>query len=255
MGMKIVPLSALRDNYIWAVQTTQACVVVDPGDATPVNDYLAAQGLRLTAILLTHRHHDHIGGVDALSRAHAVPVIGPRCSQMPQVSQVVEDGDRFFCCGIEESFEVLAIPGHTEEHLAYRLGSSVFCGDTLFGAGCGRLMGGTPAQFYASLQRLAALPPETRLYCAHEYTLANLHFARTVEADNPEVAARQARCEALRAAGHPTVPLSLAEELATNPFLRLEQPAIAAQLAMRYGERIASGEAAFAALRRWKDQF
>lgn len=253
--MPIVPLSALRDNYIWAVHAGTACVVVDPGDAAPVNAYLAAQGLQLSAILLTHRHHDHIGGVADLCRAHAVPVIGPRCEQMPQVTQVVKDGDRFLCDGIEERFEVLAIPGHTEEHLAYRFGTSLFCGDTLFGAGCGRLMGGTPAQFYASLQRVAALPPETQLCCAHEYTLTNLRFARAVEADNPAIAARQARCEALRAAGHPTVPLSLAEELATNPFLRLDQPEIRAQLVLREKGSAAGGAAAFAALRRWRDQF
>ena len=253
--MTIVPLSALHDNYIWAMQAGQACVVVDPGEAAPVNDYLAAQSLQLTAILLTHRHHDHIGGVDALCRRHAAPVIGPRSSQMPQVTQVVEDGERFACAGIEGEFEVLAIPGHTEEHIAFRYGSALFCGDTLFGAGCGRLMGGTPAQFHASLQHIAQLPPDTLLYCAHEYTLANLRFAWEIEPGNPAIEKRQARCAALRAQGLPTVPLSLAEELETNPFLRTGQPAVSARLAAQYARPIAGGEAAFTALRQWKDQF
>jgi len=253
--MKIVPLSALRDNYIWALCSAHACAVVDPGEAGPVLAFLAESGLELSAILLTHRHNDHIGGVAELKARHDVPVFGPASSAIPQVTHALHDGMRFTPPGFEQIFEVLTIPGHTEEHIAYYAPPALFCGDTLFGAGCGRLLGGTAAQLHASLTRLAHLPANTQVYCAHEYTLANLRFAQAVEPHNQALAARWARCTEQREHGQATVPSSLQDELETNPFLRTGQSEVRLAAEKAAGSQLLTNEAVFTALRAWKDHF
>jgi len=254
--MEIVPLSALRDNYIWALSHASACVVVDPAEAAPVLAHLDATGQKLAAILLTHRHADHVGGVaDLIAACGNLPVYGPSSPQMHMVTHPVADGLRFTLPGFEETFEVWAVPGHTEEHLAYLCGTALFCGDTLFAAGCGRLLGGTAAQLHASLTRISHLPPDTRIYCAHEYTLANLRFAQAVEPGNGAITARMQSCEALRQQGRPTLPSVLAQELETNPFLRKHIPAVQQAAQKQAGMELGSEEAVFAALRAWKDHF
>lgn len=254
--MEIVPVSALRDNYIWALCEGTNCAVVDPGDAVPVEAFLHDTGRTLTAVLLTHHHHDHVDGVHALVNGLGIPVFGPDSPLMPMVNFVVHDDESVHVPGIASPLRVLAVPGHTEEHIAWLHGDkSLFCGDTLFGAGCGRLLGGTAEELHASLQRLGKLSPSTRVYCAHEYTLANLRFALTVEPANAQTSRRHRQCELLRAAGMVTLPSTIEEEQATNPFLRTRSAAVRAAVECAAGGRLESDVEVFAALRAWKDRF
>lgn len=253
--MKIVPLSAFKDNYIWTLCTADLAVVVDPGDSAPVEAFLAESGRRLGAILLTHHHADHIGGVPALLDRHAVPVMGPADPRIPMVTHEVKDGDCFKLEGFADAFQVLAVPGHTESHIAFLHGNALFCGDTLFSAGCGRLLGGTAEQLHASLNRIAALPDDTLVCCTHEYTLSNLRFARAVEPANPAITARLAACEALRATSRPTLPVRLGDERGYNPFLRCSVATVKDAAQAETGMPLESPLAVFAALRRWKDGF
>lgn len=250
----IEPIPAFADNYIWLLTQGKRAAVVDPGDPAPVLDALRARHLQLAAILVTHHHGDHVGGVSALA-APGVPVYGPAGEDIPCRTHALVEGDAIDVLGTR--FTVLDVPGHTRGHIAYYAAEldALFCGDTLFAAGCGRLFEGTPAQMLASLTKLAALPPATRVYCAHEYTLANLHFARAVEPDNAALAARSERCAALRARGTPTVPSTLAEERKTNPFLRGEVAAVRAAAERIDASAAASPVATFAALRAWKNRF
>jgi len=233
--------------------------IVDPGDAAPVIAYLDREGVAPCAILATHHHGDHVGGIAGLLARQQVPVFGPSREKIPARTQAVAGGDRIVVPGIDASFDVIDVPGHTAGHIAYfgMFGGepSLFCGDTLFTGGCGRLFEGTPAQMWSSLSALAALPPETRVYCGHEYTLANLRFALAVEPGNAELHAREARERAKRARGVPTVPSTMGEERATNPFLRAHLPAVKAAAAARAGRALEDDVATFAALREWKNQF
>lgn len=254
--MDIHALRAFDDNYIWLLRQGRHVAVVDPGDAAPVREYLAREGVQLAAILLTHHHGDHTGGVAGLLAAAPVPVFGPAGEPIDAVSVALRGGDTVTLPQLDAGFRVLDVPGHTRGHIAYFGHGAVFCGDTLFGAGCGRLFEGTAAQMWRSLQALAALPPETRVYCAHEYTQANLRFALEVEPGNADLRRRAETVAHLRAAGRPTVPFALAEELATNPFLRAAQPEVAASAARRAGAGLdADAEAVFAALREWKNAY
>jgi hydroxyacylglutathione hydrolase len=229
--------------------------VVDPGDEEPVLEHLAAAGLELAAILVTHKHGDHVGGIAALkARFPGARVIGPAREPIPGRDLAVQDGDEIVVPGLDERLRVLGVPGHTEDHVAYLGEDVLFCGDTLFAAGCGRVFSGTHEQLHASLQRLAALPPATRVYCAHEYTLANLGFAKWVEPDSPALARREAQDALARRRGEPTIPSTIALECATNPFLRVGEPAVITAAERWAGRRLHGGAEVFRALRTWKDR-
>jgi hydroxyacylglutathione hydrolase len=249
--MQIEPIPAFEDNYIWALRQGDEVVVIDPGDAVPVLRYLEKNGARLTAILVTHRHADHIGGIAELLARHPAPVYGPALEAAEVVSHPLNDGDRLKALGLE--FQVLHLPGHTLGHIAYYRPGMLFCGDVLFGAGCGRVFEGTLAQMHASLERIGALPPDTLIYCAHEYTQSCLRFAERVEPDNPAIAARAAQVAAQRAAGQPSVPSTLAEEFATNPFLRWHAPGVIAAATRWLGHAPQDAAETFAAIRSWRD--
>ena len=251
----IVPIRAFKDNYVWTLRNATHAAVVDPGEARPVLEYLSRENLRLAAILATHHHPDHVGGIAELVEKNRVPVFGPRNEPIPTLTQPVSEGDRVSIPELDVSFSVLDIPGHTRAHVAYYGAGALFCGDTLFACGCGRLFEGTAEQMYASLAKLAALPDDTKVYCGHEYTLANIGFAKTVEPDNAALKQREERDRRLRAAGKPTLPSTLGEEKATNPFLRCLEPAVVESANKYLGARIADPVRVFAAIRDWKNRF
>ena len=255
MNLSAVP--AFNDNYIWMLDDGRTAIVVDPGEAKPVAAALDAKGLSLAAILVTHHHADHVGGVDALRGRLDGPVFGPARESVPQPCEGHREGDVVEAMGL--SFEVIDVPGHTAGHIAFfnRHGAGdpiVFCGDTLFSAGCGKLFEGTPAQMYTSLAKLAALPEATRVCCGHEYTVSNLKFARAVEPANAEIASHLERCMALRAEGEPTVPSPIGRERRINPFLRCDEPTVV-DAALAHGASDRSGSAVLAAIRNWKNEF
>lgn len=245
-------LTAFSDNYIWLLDGDRGAIVVDPGDAAPVIAAIGA-GLRLGAILITHHHADHIGGMAELRQKFDLPCFGPVDARIPDPVHRVRDGDQVEVCG--HRFSVLEIPGHTRSHIAFHGEDLLFCGDTLFSLGCGRLFEGSPAQMRASLSKLAALPGQTRVCCGHEYTQANAAFAITIDPDNQALRQRAGQVRQLRAAGQPTVPSTLASELECNPFLRWEKPALRLAAGQRLGRPPTDDDETFAALRAWKDEF
>lgn len=245
-------IPAFKDNYIWVLQRGQEAFVVDPGEAAPVQAHLAAAQLRLAGILVTHHHADHQGGVAELAARWPVRVYAPGNESITGCTHPLSGDECIEVLG--QPVRVMAVPGHTRGHLAYCADGALFCGDTLFGAGCGRLFEGTPAQMSASLASIAALPDTTRIYCAHEYTEMNLRFAMAVEPENTALQTRVARVAGLRAAGLPSVPSTLAEEKATNPFLRCQEPAVVAA-ALRQGATAREPVAVFAAIRGWRNNF
>jgi hydroxyacylglutathione hydrolase len=256
--LSVRPVRAFADNYIWLIDAPAApgkVVVVDPGDAAPVLAELRRSGASLAAILLTHHHADHIGGVGALLAAQAVPVFAADDARIPHATRRLVDGDRVDLAELGLQFETLFVPGHTLSHIAFWGHGALFCGDTLFSAGCGRMFEGTPVQMSASLRRLSALPGATRVYAGHEYTAANLHFALSIDRDNEAAIAYRARVLALRADGAPTLPSTIGLENHVNPFLRCNVAAVR-DAAVRHGGRPLADEAAvFAELRTWKDGF
>ena len=252
--LEIVPVKAFKDNYIWTLRDGKHAAVVDPGDARPVIDYLAREKLALVAILATHHHADHVGGIPQLLERGRVPVFGPRGEPIESLTRAVGEGDTVTIPELDVSFAVLDIPGHTRAHIGYYGADCLFCGDTLFACGCGRVFEGTPEQMYASLEKLRALPDSTRIYCGHEYTLANIGFARSVEPGNGALGAREARDRKLREAGKPTLPTTLGEEKATNPFLRCLEPAVVESANKYLGARAADPVRVFAAIRDWKNK-
>jgi len=261
-GVTVDPISAFKDNYIWCLRAGANAVVVDPGEAAPVLALLRDQGLALTGILLTHHHNDHIGGVAALVAALGpMPVHAPHDPRIDSATVRVGNGDRVELAGLTPAgvppiaFDVLEVPGHTSSHIAFHGHGLLFSGDTLFSVGCGRMFEGTPEQMSASLDRLAALPGNTRVYCGHEYTVANIAFARAVEPDNPALDAWAAEVERLRQSGQPSLPSKLSTECATNPFLRCAQPAVARSAALHAGRPLGSSVEVFAELRAWKNVF
>lgn len=250
----ITVISALRDNYIWAIHNDRHAAVVDPGEAAPLLTFLNARGLQLNSILCTHRHADHIGGIAELREVYNVPVYGRRHPGNPFISHDLREGGRLKLGAFGITFDILGIPGHLDDHLAFIAPGILFCGDVLFGAGCGRNFEGTLAQLFHSLQRLAALPDATRVYCAHEYTAANLRFALACEPHNPDIQRRIEQVAQLRAASLPTLPSTIALEKATNPFLRCAQPEILRTLQQR-GLTNTSELGVFTALREWRNNF
>ncbi|RIX42470.1 MAG: hydroxyacylglutathione hydrolase [Rhodocyclales bacterium GT-UBC] len=250
LSVSLIP--AFKDNYIWLLTRGGRAAVVDPGDAAPVQARLEADGLVLESILITHHHADHQGGVSALVERWQPKVYAPGSESITGCTQPLAGGEGIEILG--QGFAVMAVPGHTLGHLAYYAPGMLFCGDTLFGAGCGRLFEGTPAQMVAALESIAALPAETAVYCAHEYTEMNLRFALAVEPENPRLLQRCRQVAALREAGQSSVPSTLAEELATNPFLRCTEPAVV-EAARQHGADGTSKTAVFAAIRGWRNSF
>ena len=259
-ALSVLAVPAFKDNYLWLVHDGVNAAAVDPGDSGPILAALAAHKLTLTAILLTHHHADHIGGVPQLLNHAPVPVFGPRNDAIAAVTNPLGEGDRVDVPGLALTLRVLDVPGHTKGHIAYVRETPgehwLFCGDTLFAGGCGRIFEGTPAQMADSLGKLAALPDDTGVYCAHEYTLANLRYASTVEPGNQQLRQRVESDSAKRAAGQATVPSSIGLEKATNPFLRYREPEIVQSLVAAHKlDARAAPLTAFAALREWKNNF
>lgn len=264
----LIPIPAFADNYLWLLHDGKRALVVDPGDAAPVAQVLDDLGLRLESILVTHHHADHTGGVDALRERTGATVYGPATERIPGPFIPLSEGDAVHALGID--FQVIDVPGHTAGHIAFHAPSVelpapapggspetkplLFCGDTLFSGGCGRLFEGTPAQMLDSLDKLAALPASTLVCCAHEYTLSNLRFAEAVEPGNADLAAYHALCIALRGAGLATLPSSMGRERLVNPFLRTRLPPVMAA-ARRHDAQANDDISVFATIRQWKNQF
>jgi len=255
--MKLIPLPAFADNYIWMLHDGKKALVVDPGDAQPVRAALLREGLQLESILVTHHHADHTGGVAALREETGAQVYGPAGEPMPEPLQRLGGSD--ICAALGLTFEVLDVPGHTAGHIAFYCPNLdgaplLFCGDTLFSGGCGRLFEGTPAQMLASLESLAALPDNTLVCCTHEYTLSNLRFALAIEPNNADLQSYEATCQSQRAQGLPTLPSSVGLERRINPFLRSRVPAVMAA-AQAHDAQLTQRDGAFATLRQWKNNY
>ncbi|MDV7105055.1 hydroxyacylglutathione hydrolase [Vibrio sp. TH_r3] len=251
--LTIKSIPAFNDNYIWLIQNSdQRCAIVDPGDALPVLDYLKQHDLVLEAILITHHHQDHIGGVlPLLEQFPSIKVVGPEKEDIPLLTHQLNAGDQFGL--FEETFLVLELPGHTKGHLGYLGDGKLFCGDVLFSAGCGRIFEGTAEQMFESLNKLQILPNETEVYAAHEYTSANISFALSVEPDNQDLHSYREEVFQKRAEGIATLPTTIGKEKRINPFLRVDQPSVINSVANRTKET--SKIAVFTALREWKNAF
>ncbi len=255
--LSCTPIPAFDDNYIWLLQREgdPRVAVVDPGDEAPVIAHLEAEGLALEAILVTHKHWDHVGGIEGLkARWPEALVQGPAGEPIRGLERLLAGGDEVLLHDGETRFQVLDVPGHTEGHIAYHGESLLFCGDTLFAGGCGRVFSGTFEQLYHSLRKLAALPAHTLVYCAHEYTLDNLGFAQWVEPDNEALKARLIATRQLRERDAPTVPSAMVLETLTNPFLRCDEPGVRAAAERWAGHALEPGFEVFRALRLWKDK-
>ncbi len=257
--IQVHPIHAFNDNYIWMIHDKDHAVVIDPGDALPVLRYLDNNNLKLIAILITHHHNDHVGGNTALLEKFSVPVYGPANESIATLTHHVNEGEKVQLDKLSLSLSVLDVPGHTAGHIAYHgstnENSVLFCGDTLFVCGCGRIFEGTAPQMYASLQKLANLPDETLVYCTHEYTLSNISFSRTVDPKNTTLEKLEIKMQDLRHRGIPTLPSSIATEKINNPFLRCDQPEIISSVSNHVNQTLSEPVEVFAALRQWKNTF
>jgi hydroxyacylglutathione hydrolase len=256
--LEATPVRAFSDNYIWIIHGARQhtrVAAVDPGEAGPVISALEQQHWQLSAILVTHHHPDHVGGVSELVERFHVPVYGPAGETIPERTVSVAGGARVHLQELELDFDVLDIPGHTRGHVAYCGHGALFCGDTLFSAGCGRLFEGTPAQMQRSLSTLRELPPDTRVYCGHEYTLSNLRFALAVEPDNGVTREYLETAKDMRSKGRPTLPSNMALEIAVNPFLRWDEPTVQKSAERKAGRSLDNPVEVFATIRQWKDGF
>ncbi|MCI0749652.1 MAG: hydroxyacylglutathione hydrolase [Nevskiales bacterium] len=255
--LSITPIPAFADNYFWLLHRDGRAVVVDPGVAEPVEQALREYRLQLSAILITHHHADHIGGLAALKSKFQVPVYGPRVesARIPGLTHLLKEGDRLSLDALKQELQIWEVPGHTLGHIAYLAGDFTLCGDTLFSAGCGRLFEGTPQQMHQSLMRLAALPESTAVFCAHEYTLSNLAFAAAVEPANAVIQNEIVRVRALRQREIPSLPSNIGQERRINPFLRTRDPAVVRAAEQRAERRLMSALDVFTVLRHWKDEF
>lgn len=251
--IEIIPIPAFEDNYIWLIRNQAFAAVVDPGDDEPVLDYLKANRLDLSAILITHHHGDHCGGAEALREQYNCPVYGPRHEKIKATTHPVGENDIIRLPELDATLTVIDVPGHTRGHVAYYGLDSLFCGDALFACGCGRLFEGTPEQMQASLAKLAALPDQTRVFCAHEYTLDNIRFARIADPGNSALQAREVAEKRARVQGLPTLPSTIALEKSTNPFLRWADPHLSAAASQFAGHPLTHPASIFAAIRQWKD--
>jgi hydroxyacylglutathione hydrolase len=256
--LEVAAISALADNYIWLLKSAdgKAAVIIDPGEAAPA---LAALGkAKLAAILITHHHSDHIGGLAEVMRAHPqAPVYAPQAerAKIPAATAYLKGGDEVALFDGDLTMRVLDTPGHTAGHISFAGGGMLFCGDVLFACGCGRTFEGTAAQLRKSLAQYDDLPDATLVYASHEYTIANIGFARAVEPDNAAVVRREVAEKARREKGEPTLPTTLGLERATNPFLRVTEAAVIKAANARAGRELSDGDEVFAALREWKDNF
>jgi len=246
-----------EDNYVWLLQAkgSQSVIVIDPGDEKPILAYIKAHDLIPVALLITHHDYDHVDGIKPFLADYNVPVYGPATELIPAMTNPLSAVESLSVHADFPPIRVLDVPGHSRGHIAYLIDGCLFCGDTLFAGGCGRLRGGTHAQLFSSLKQISLLPPTTKVYCSHEYTEANLAFAQTVEAHNLNIDIRREETAILRQANQPTLPSNLALELTTNPFLRCHEPAVIKAVEQHISQRLSDELAVFTALRQWKDSF
>jgi hydroxyacylglutathione hydrolase len=263
MSIEVLHARAFSDNYIWLIapddksptgDRERPCIIVDPGDADAALRAIRQHRLQPVAIFCTHHHGDHVGGVGDILQAVDLPVYGPATESIRHITHPVQGGESIEIGSIGR-FEVLSTPGHTPGHISFLGHGALFCGDTLFSGGCGRLLGGTATQLHGSLQRLAGLAPDIRVYCAHEYTLSNLAFAASAEPGNPEIERYRQWCQAQRGKRRPTLPSTIGRELQVNPFLRTGTPGVRASVASHTGKHLGTDLEVFTELRRWKDGF
>jgi hydroxyacylglutathione hydrolase len=248
MTIRLKPLPSLSDNYIWLLinDENSTTIIIDPGSSEPCESFFAQEGINPVAILVTHRHWDHVNGIEKLVRDYDLPVYGPSTETIPCLTTALNTNDRFTLPGFDLDFEVIDLSGHTAGHIGYLTDGMFFCGDTLFSAGCGRLLGGTAAQLHASLQRIKKLPRNLTIYCTHEYTLDNLHFAEAVEPGNKAIQVRL---------NEANLPFTIDQEIRYNPFLRTDKESVMKAVAQHSGQKIENSEDCFRYLRMWKDSF